>query len=66
MAKREEASLTRGGELQVVWQIWEILGKHGIHMRVRWCSREDPCLKQADSYTRESDEGGVWAQGEVR
>ena len=43
--------------MEVVWQIWEILRKRGIRLRVRWCSREDPRLKQADSYTRESDEG---------
>ena len=52
-------STKRKEVMDTTWQIWEMQRRHQFRLRVRWCSREDPRMKNADGHTREADEGAV-------
>ena len=47
---------TRSKEVfRATWDVWAIARQYNLGLKVRWCPREHPLLKEADAHTREPD-----------
>ena len=45
--------------MDATWEVWAAMRQHGFQLSVRWCSRDNPRLKEADGHTRQADEGAI-------